>query len=43
MEVLERYMPSWRVKIEFEMVRGLREGEDFTLQIHILQEEKNEP
>ena len=26
MEVLERYMPSWRVKIEFEMVRGLREG-----------------
>ena len=39
MEVLERYMPSWRVKIEFEMVRGLREGEGFTLQIHILQEE----
>ena len=35
MEVLERYMPSWRVKIEFEMVRGLREDNSFTLQIHI--------
>jgi len=27
MEVLARDMPSWRVKINVEMVRGIREGE----------------
>ena len=35
MEVFARDMPSRRVKIKVEMVRGLREGEGSTLHIHI--------